>query len=157
MDRKTEFLDIGAKLAGKYGAVNVTRRMVAQAAKVSDGLVAHYLGSIADAQKLFAKHAKKLGIEQPAKDKIESIGTKMRAHGPRKEKVVRSKKATRAPKETKPVKPKVKPTVAPKSKPARAPKETKPVAVPETKVAAPKRKPAMPVLPALPSGLPPIE
>lgn len=80
IDRKAQLLDVGAKLAGKYGAANITRRMVAEHGKVSEALITNYFGSRADAQKTFAKHAKKLGIEQPTKEKIASIGTKLRSH-----------------------------------------------------------------------------
>lgn len=92
-DRLKIILDAGAKLAAKHGAVNVTRKMVAEAAKVSPALVAHYTGSAAEGQKLYAKHAKKLGLEQPPKDKIEAIGVKMRAHGPRSKPVQRKRSA----------------------------------------------------------------
>ena len=90
-ERYNTILAAGAKLAGKYGAVNVTRNMVAKEAKISAPLVSYYMGSSADAQKLYAKQAKKLGIAQPDKAKIEEIGRKMRAHGPRKSKVVRKR------------------------------------------------------------------
>lgn len=82
--RKALLLDVGAKLAAKVGAKNVTRRAVAQAGKVSEALVAHYFGGKEEAQKLYAKQAKKLGLAMPDKDKEEKIGKKMRAHGPRK-------------------------------------------------------------------------
>jgi hypothetical protein len=83
-ERKAAILDAGAKLAAKVGAKNVTRRAVAKAAKVSEALVAHYIGGKDDAQKAYAKHAKKLGLTLPEKAKEEAIGKKMRAHGPRK-------------------------------------------------------------------------
>ena len=90
-DRLATILEAGAKLVGKLGAKNVTRKDVAKEAKVSPALVAYYMGSSAEAQKAYAKHARKLGIAQPPKEEIERIGAKMRAHGPRKSKVVRKR------------------------------------------------------------------
>lgn len=91
--RLQTILDAGARLAGKFGAKNVTRKMVAEAAKASPALVAYYAGTTAEAQKAYAKRAKKMGIEQPAKEKIEAIGLKMRAHGPRQAPVKRARAA----------------------------------------------------------------
>jgi len=83
-ERKASILEAGAKLASKHGAANVTRRMVAKAAKVSEALVSSYMGGTADAQKLYARKAKALKLPLPDKAKTEAIGTKLRAHGPRK-------------------------------------------------------------------------
>lgn len=91
VDTKAKILDAGAKLVGKYGAVNVTRKMVAESAKVSAAIIAYHIGNSAEAQKAFKKHAKKLGIAEPSKDVIEAQGVKLRAHGPRKNKVVRKR------------------------------------------------------------------
>lgn len=88
-ERKSQLLDVGAKLAAKHGAANVTRRMVAKDAKCSEALVAHYMGDSAKAQKAYAARAKKLGLTVPTKEQAEVIGAKLRAHGPRKNKVVR--------------------------------------------------------------------
>lgn len=82
-ERKAQLLECGAKLAAKHGAANVTRRMVAKACKVSEALVAHYMGAAATAQKAYAKHAKKLGLALPDKAKEAELGAKLRAHGPR--------------------------------------------------------------------------
>ena len=90
--REQQLLLIGARLAGKYGAKNVTRRMVAEEAKCAGPLVTHYMGSTEDAQRKYAKHAKQLGIAQPAKAEIERIGAELRAHGPRSHKIVRRTK-----------------------------------------------------------------
>lgn len=78
-EQKAKYLDIGAKLAAKYGAANITRRMMAKACKISEPLVAHYFGNTADAQKVYARQCKKLGLEQPSKEKIAEIGKKQRA------------------------------------------------------------------------------
>lgn len=92
-DRKAELLVVGAKLASKHGAINVTRRMVAAQAKVSEALVAHYLGGTEEAQKAYARKAKALGLKLPDKDKAEAIGIKLRAHGPRPVKSTRKRSA----------------------------------------------------------------
>jgi AcrR family transcriptional regulator len=89
-ERKAALLECGAKLAAKHGAVNVTRRMVAKACKVSEGLVTAYMGTTADAQKLYTRQAKKLGLKLPTKEQVEAIGAKLRAHGPRKAPVKRT-------------------------------------------------------------------
>lgn len=83
-DRKAALLKVGAQLASKYGAVNVTRRMVAKAGKVSDGLVTHYFGGAEEAQAKYAREARRLKLPLPDKAKSEAIGAKLRAHGPRK-------------------------------------------------------------------------
>jgi hypothetical protein len=172
-ERKALLLEVGAKLVAKYGAVNVTRRMVAKAGKVSDALVSAYFGGTKEAQKIYARHAKKLGLEQPDKDKQAALGAKLRAHAPKdardsrprsvkevkaiakKKPVARKVKANHAlvtaPKETKPTKPKsapvAKPAVAKQPKPVKAPT----LAPEQTKSAAraPKAPPALPVLPTL--------
>lgn len=90
-ERKAQLLDAGAKLASKHGAQNVTRRMVATAAKCAEALVTVYMGDTASAQKAYAKQAKKLGLTLPTKEQAEALGVKLRAHGPRKTKVVRKR------------------------------------------------------------------
>lgn len=160
-ERKALLLEVGAKLVAKYGAVNVTRRMVAKAGKVSDALVSAYFGGTKEAQKIYARHAKKLGLEQPDKDKQAALGAKLRAHAPKdardsrprsvKEAKAISKKQRVVRAEVKPAAPKVapatKPTVAKRPKPAKAPT----LAPEQTKSAAraPKAPPALPVLPTL--------
>lgn len=172
-DRKTQLLDVGAKLASKHGHTNVTRRMVAKAAQVSEALVSSYLGDTATAQKAFAARARKLGLTLPTKAEAEALGVKLRAHGPRKNPVVRK----RAAKEVEAIKrktfadlkgkaPKV---AAKKSKPAgtaaRKPAAAKPTVVapvieqPKTAARAPKAPPSdpapAPFLPPLPLPLMP--
>lgn len=177
-DRKAALLIVGAKLASKYGAVNVTRRMVAEAGKVSEALVTHHFGPIADAQAAFARKAKALKLPLPDKAKAETIGTKLRAHGPRKAKPARkrsvaevkaikrktatrvanspavqaSKAKARASKPNVAVTPLVKRAIAaPLPKPAPAENKAKTDA-PENKgntaARAPKLPPVLPVLPS---------
>lgn len=133
-DRKSQLLDAGAKAAAKHGAANVTRKMVADAAKVSEALVSAYFGSMNEAKAAFKKHAKKLGLTLPDKDKEAELGSKLRAHGPRTAK-------TPAPSENKPV--------APKKATAPAPSENKPA---KKKPVAAKTPPA----PVAPPSLPPV-
>jgi hypothetical protein len=83
--RKTQLLEVGAKLASKHGTLNVTRRMVALAAKVSEALVAHYMGSTKDAQQKYARKARDMKLPLPDKEKSAQLGAKLRAHGPRPE------------------------------------------------------------------------
>jgi len=78
--RRAKLLHAGALLAAAYGAVNVTRRMVAAKGGVSEALVSSYFGTTAEAQKLYRKQLKKLGMSEPEKAKIELHGTKLRAH-----------------------------------------------------------------------------
>lgn len=144
VDREKSILDAGAKLAGKFGAVNVTRKMVGEAAKVSPALVAHYTGSALDAQKLYAKHAKKLKIEQPAKEKIEAIGLKMRAHGPRQVPVKRA----RAAKEVKAIKAAVAKRTVKVAKVVKAAKKSAPAVSAVKSVKSVKRAPTNKALPA---------
>lgn len=90
-EREESILNAGAQLAAKYGAVNVTRRMVASKLKISDGLVSHYMGGTAEAQAAYKKRMKKLKLVEPAKDKIEALGVKLRAKGPREVKSTRKR------------------------------------------------------------------
>lgn len=92
-DRKTQLLDVGAKLASKHGHTNVTRRMVAVEAKVSEALVSSYLGDSKTAQAAYKRRATKLGLKLPTAAQAEEMGAKLRAHGPRKNPVVRKRSA----------------------------------------------------------------
>lgn len=83
MNRSEQLLDVGAALAAKHGAANVTRRMVAQEAKVSEALVSHHMGSAEDAQKKYARRARALGYKLPDKAQEAENGRVLRAHGPR--------------------------------------------------------------------------
>lgn len=80
--RKLQLLDAGAKLVSKHGAQNVTRRMVAAAAKVSEALVSRYMGTTEEAQKVYARHAKKMGLAVPSKAEADALGAKLRKHKP---------------------------------------------------------------------------
>ena len=92
-ERKASILDAGAKLAAKHGASNVTRRMVAKQAGVSEALVSAYIGDSATAQRAYARKAKALGLTLPDKAKSEAIGVKLRAHGPRDARDTRKRSA----------------------------------------------------------------
>lgn len=83
MNRKEQLLDVGALLAAKHGELNVTRRMVAKEARVSEALVSNYMGATADAQKQYKRRAVKLGYKLPTPDEQAAIGLQLRAHGPR--------------------------------------------------------------------------
>lgn len=82
-ERKAQILEAGAKLASKYGASNVTRRMVAKACGCAEGLISNYVGGVAEAQKAYTRKAKSMGLALP--DKLESakLGAKLRAHKPK--------------------------------------------------------------------------
>lgn len=82
-ERKAQILEAGANLAVKYGAVNVTRRMVAKACGCAEGLVSNYMGNSAEAQKAYARKARAMGKALPDKAQAEAHGAKLRAHGPR--------------------------------------------------------------------------
>jgi hypothetical protein len=93
IDRKMVILEAGAKLAAKYGAANVTRRMVATAAKLAESVVSYYMGSAPDAQRAYKRKMKAMGLSEPDKSKIEAIGAKLRAHGPRDPRDTRKRSA----------------------------------------------------------------
>jgi hypothetical protein len=82
-ERKAQILEAGAKLASKYGTVNVTRRMVAKACGCAEGLISNYVGGGADAQKAYARKARALGLELPDKVEAAKRGAKLRAHKPK--------------------------------------------------------------------------
>lgn len=126
-ERKAQLLEAGAKLAAKYGAVNVTRRMVAQACKCAEGLVTLYMGTSGDAQKAYARKAKALGLTVPDKARAEAIGQKLRAHGPRDKRDSRK----RSPREVEAIKRKA------------SARETKPKAAPSRKPVKPQPSPAV--------------
>lgn len=84
MTRKDQLLEIGARLASKYGAANVTRRMVARKANVTDPLVGAYLGRVAEAQEKWRKHCKEMGLPHPTKTEEATIGLELRKRPRRK-------------------------------------------------------------------------
>jgi len=146
-DRKTTILETGAKLAAKHGAVNVTRRMVAKAAKLPESVVSYYMGGADDAQRAYTKQAKKLGLTLPTKQEAEAIGVKLRAHKPRdardtRRRSVKEVEAIKRKKGNQTMLPeKVIGKAAVKALRAQAAVETKPTAPPSTKpVALPKIK-----------------
>lgn len=81
--RKAQIVEVGARLASKHGAANVTRRMVAKAAKVSEPLVSHHMGTAAEAQKAYTRKAKSLGLALPDANATALIGRRLRAHKPK--------------------------------------------------------------------------
>jgi hypothetical protein len=83
VSREEKLLEAGARLAAKHGTKNVTRRMVAKAAKLPESVVSYYMGASDDAQKRYAKRAKVLGLTLPDKATEAALGVKLRAHGPR--------------------------------------------------------------------------
>jgi hypothetical protein len=168
-ERKAQLLEAGAKLAAKHGAVNVTRRMVAEACGCAEGLVSVYMGDSASAQKAYARRAKALGLTLPDKAKAEAIGAKLRAHGPRDKRDLRKRSIKeveaikrknagnvvanaravgsaklRTERETKPKAPPAAPVKKPVSKPVPSP--GKAPSPPEVKTAAraPKAPPPLP-------------
>lgn len=80
IDRKQQIIDTGARLAARYGAVNVTRRMIAEKIKVTEALLNRYVGTRKKAQKLYAKRCIELGLKEPSPEKIEQHGINLRKH-----------------------------------------------------------------------------
>ena len=146
-DRKASILAAAGKLAKKHGSSNLTRRMIAEAAKCSEALVTVYLGDNATARKAIAAYCKRNKIEEPSKEKQEAIGLKLRAHGPRdaRRERVRTPREVKAIREKRPVR---------ESKPAPAAKrETKPSPEANRKPTAARQPKAPPVqIPIAPPG-----
>lgn len=143
-ERRELILDTGAKLGAKHGLANVTRRMVAAQLGVTDPLVSHYVGDNAAATKAYRKRMKELGLVEPAADKIEEIGIKLRkrsfsratpnkpAAKPKAKPKVKQATPQPAAGKKAPTKPKAKSAApAPKSKKPAAPASSKPKAMPE--------------------------
>lgn len=150
-ERKAALVEIGAKLVSKYGQDNVTRRMVAKENGCSEALVSRYCGTTEEAQKLYARHARKLKLPIPTKAEADALGTKLRKHKPGDKRDTRK----RSPREVKAIRNReIKPASKPASKVpgkkrvAKMPTPTnKPVAPgpTERKTAARKPKAAPPV------------
>lgn len=168
-ERKAALQTVLAKLAGKHGSSNVTRRMVAQLGKVSESLVSTYFGDTAALRKAAKAAAKKAGIAEPSPEQQEIIGVKLRAHGPRDKRDTRK----RSVKEVEAIKRKAAPAkksaAGRVSKPAAKPtsrkstsskgansssgeRETKPTKPAERKPTGPKEKPAAPARERKPTG-----
>lgn len=64
-ERKAELLGTGVKLAQKWGISNVSRTMVADATKTTDGLVSRYFGSTEGLHKAIKAEVKKQGVPVP--------------------------------------------------------------------------------------------
>lgn len=82
-ERKAKLCEVAGELAAKFGSSNVTRRMVAKAADVSDSLVGHYLGTAEAIKKAAVAACRKAGLKEPTKEQQVAIGQQLRAHGPR--------------------------------------------------------------------------
>lgn len=76
--RKSSLLTVAVELAVKHGAENVSRRMIADKAKVSEPLVSRYLGSKSEIPKAIKKAAKKAGAVLPDKQQTAELGEKLR-------------------------------------------------------------------------------
>ncbi len=154
-ESKTLILDTGAKLAAKYGTKNVTRRLVAKTAKVTEPLVTHYVGGAADAQKKYAARARKLGLTLPTEAQADAIGKKLRAHKPGdardtrarspKEKLAVAKKSAAASTAA---------SATGKAKPK--PAQNKSLPGPASNKSAARPPMAAPVIPDLPVVIPPL-
>lgn len=81
-ERDAQLRKIAGELAGKYGVNNVTRRMVAKAAKCSEPLVSSYLGTLDQLKAHAKREARKLGLKPPSGKEEAAIGAKLRAHKP---------------------------------------------------------------------------
>lgn len=79
-NRKDDVARIAIRLAEKFGAANVTRRMVANAAAVSPALVSYYFGDTQSARKKYAKYAKAAGLTLPNASESAQIGLRLRKH-----------------------------------------------------------------------------
>lgn len=158
-ERKKQLLAAGAKLAAKYGASNVTRRMVAAECGCAEGLVSVYLGGTEEAQKAYARAAKRAGLPLPNKEEAAVLGAQLRAHGPRDKRDTRKRSAKEvdaikrkttgtaaakprarkliAAKAEKAVKESVAKKIIAKSKKSAASRETKPKRAPRNKLPMP--------------------
>lgn len=76
-ERKAELLDAGVKAAKRYGVKNVTRVMIANAAKVTDGLVSAYFGSLKKLHDTLTREAAKRGIALPTPEQTERMRLKL--------------------------------------------------------------------------------
>lgn len=76
-ERKTELLNAGVKLAQKWGISNVSRTMVADATKTTDGLVSRYFGSTEGLHKAIKSEVKKQGVEVPDEATTEKYRLKL--------------------------------------------------------------------------------
>jgi AcrR family transcriptional regulator len=79
-ERKALILDAAAKCVSKYGARNVTRRMVAKLAGCSEALVAHYLGGTESIRRKGLSQAKAMGLPMLTAAKAIEIGQQLRKH-----------------------------------------------------------------------------
>lgn len=92
-ERKAQLLEIGAQLASKFGAQNVQRKMVADAAGCAMSLVSSYMGDTATAQRAYANKARRMGFKMPTKAEADEIGIELRQHKPRDKRDTRKRSA----------------------------------------------------------------
>src|ERR1700761_8540173 len=150
-ERKAALVEHAVKLGTKYGHNNITRVMVANAAKCSEGLVASYLGKTKTLRAFVKRELNKRGIAILSDEKQAAIGLKLwHKAGARGEPAVPAKKAATAKKPAAPAKATKKPAVT--SSPASATTAaggTKPKgkAVKKPTAGAGAAKPAAPVQP----------
>src|SRR5690606_31329202 len=69
-ERKQQLLEIGVKLAAKYGVENVTRVAIAKAAKITPPAVGKYLGNRDEMLKAIKKALRAAGKSEPDKKVI---------------------------------------------------------------------------------------
>lgn len=157
-ERKAAILEVGVKLSVKYGSKNVTRRMVAEGAKVSEALVTNYFGNAKAAQAVYARALKKKGLAEPTAEKQKAMGAKLRSHDKEKpvtalKKVIASPKVKVKPQAAAKVAAVKKVKVTPAKKTAVIPSAT---SAPKKAARQPKAPPSLPELPAIAPTLPPL-
>lgn len=84
MDTNDTIVLAAISLGAKYGIKNVTRRMVAAKARVSEGLVSHYLGGRDEMRAVIKRQMKKARLNEPTAEQIAAHGIKLRKRKPRK-------------------------------------------------------------------------
>lgn len=117
-ERKQQLLDIGVKLAAKYGVENVTRVAIAKAAHLTPPAVSKWLGNRDEMLKAIKKAMRAAGKSEPDKKVIAKVGQELR------------KKPRKVPTQPEAKKPAKKVVKAPATKPKRAPRP-KPTSVQE--------------------------
>lgn len=76
-ERKAELLEAALALAVKFGPSNVTRIMIAEKCKCSEGLVGVYLGRTGDLRKMLARETKRRGLTVPSEEQQQKISLKL--------------------------------------------------------------------------------
>lgn len=119
-ERKQQLLDIGVKLAAKYGVENVTRVAIAKAAHLTPPAVSKWLGNRDEMLKAIKKAMRAAGKSEPDKKVIAKVGQELR------------KKPRKVPTQPEAKKPATKPAKVPAKKVVKAP-ATKPKRAPRPK------------------------